>query len=243
MKRANRTIGMRIEDTVKSATGLYTVAEAALYAKMPVNTLGYWLYGDKNHPALRGAQIAKEEGRFLTFLEFVEALAIRTLRHTYNLPLQQIRTALEIAKKEYSIEYPFANKDHKTILCGKELNIIISGNPNPVQLTGKNKRQQSFRPCVEPFMRDLVFDDKKTAKEYIAYRYLVPNEQTTINIVMNPRYCFGDPIVQGTGYRAETLWQAAVAEGSEEKAAEYYEANVNQVIAACRYCDEIQMPA
>jgi uncharacterized protein (DUF433 family) len=242
MKRQNRTNGMRLEDTVKSATGLYTVNEAAAYAKMPVNTLGYWLYGDRHHPALRGALIGKDEGRFLTFLEFVEALAVRTLRHTYRLPLQQIRTALDIAKKEYNIEYPFADKEHKTALCGRDLVIYFVDTPNPTQLTGKNKRQQSFQPCVEPFMRDLVFDDARTAKAYIAYRYPVPNE-ATINIIMNPRYCFGDPVVEGTGYRAETLWKAAVAEGSEDKAAEYYEVKVNQVIAACRYCDEIQMPA
>jgi uncharacterized protein (DUF433 family) len=243
MKRQNGKNGMRLEDTVRRATGLYTVAEAATYAKIPINTLGYWLYGDRNHPALRGALIGKDEGRFLTFLEFVEALAVRTLRHTYRLPLQQICTALEIAKKEYHIEYPFADKEHKSAICGKDLLIYFKDTENPTQLTGKAKRQQSFQPCVEPFMRDLVFDDRRTAQAYIAYRYPVPNEQTTINIIMNPRYCFGDPVVEGTGYRAETLWKAAVAEGSEEKAAEYYEVKANEVIAACRYCDEIQMPA
>jgi uncharacterized protein (DUF433 family) len=242
MSNANRNTGMKIEDTVKEATGLYTIGEAAIYAKMPVTTLGYWLYGDRNHPALRQTLIAKEEGRFLTFLEFVEALAVRTLRHTYNLPLQQIRTALDICKKEYKIEYPFSDKEHQTSISGKELLINFKDNPNPVQLTGRNKRQQSFRPCVEPFMRDLVFDNQRTAKAYIAHRYPVPNEQT-INIIMNPSYCFGDPVVDGTGYRAETLWKAAVAEGSEAKAAEFYEVSVNQVIAACRYCDEIEMPA
>jgi uncharacterized protein (DUF433 family) len=242
MKNANRTAGMKLEDTITSASGLYTVGEAAIYAKMPVNTLGYWLYGNRHHPALRAALISKNEGRYLTFLEFVEALAVRTLRHTYHLPLQQIRTALEIAKKEYHIDYPFADKNHKTAICGKDLLISFKDNPNPVQLTGKNKRQQSFRPCVEPFMRDLVFDDKKTAKAYVAYRYPVPNEKP-VSIVMNPKYCFGDPVVEGTGYRAETLWRAAVAEGSENRAAEFYEVNVNEVIAACRYCDEIQMPA
>jgi uncharacterized protein (DUF433 family) len=242
MNDANRNAGMKIEDTVRNASGLYTIGEAATYAKMPITTLGYWLYGDRKHPALRQTRIAKDEGRFLTFLEFVEALAIRTLRHTYNLPLQQIRTALDICKAEYKIEYPFSDKEHQTSISGKELLINFKGNPNPVQLTGKNKRQQSFRPCVEPFMRDLVFDDKRTAKAYIAHRYPVPNEQT-INITMNPSYCFGDPVVDGTGYRAETLWKAAVAEGSEAKAAEFYEVSINHVIAACQYCDEIEMPA
>ena len=56
---------------------------------------------------------------------------------------------------------------------------------------------------------------------------------------MDPRYCFGDPVVEGTGYRAETLWRAALAEGSESKAAEFYEVDKNAVIAACRYCGDL----
>jgi uncharacterized protein (DUF433 family) len=234
---------MRLEDTVKSASGLYTVAEAALYAKIPVNTLCYWLYGDRSHAALRGSLIPKTEGRFLTFLEFVEALAVRTLRNTYGLSLQKIRGALELAKQEYHVDYPFANREHKTFLIGSDLHIIVGDNLNPVQITGKNKRQQSMRQCIEQFMRDLQFDDKRTAVSYIAYRYPVPNEQRTINVTMNPRYCFGDPVVEGTGHRAETLWRASVAEGSEQRASELYEVKLDEVIAACRYCDEVEMAA
>lgn len=241
--RAPRVSGMKIEETVLTASGLYTVNEAALYAKMTPITLGRWLFGDKSHAALRGSLIPKSEGKFLTFLEFVEALAVRTLRNTHGLSLQKIRGALDMCKREYGIDYPFANRDHKVFLLGSELNITIGKNPNPVQLTGKNKRQQSIRPCIEQFMRDLVFDDKKTATEYIAYRYPVPNEAATINVTMNPRYCFGDPVVQGTGYRAETLWRAAVAEGSEDRAAQFYEVSVNSVIAACRYCEDMEIPA
>lgn len=241
-RRNDRINGMRLEETVRTSGGLYTVAEAALYAKMTPVTLGRWLYGDQSHSALRGSLIAKSEGKFLTFLEFVEALAVRTLRNTHGLSLQKIRGALDMCKKDYGIDYPFANKDHKVFLVGGDLNIVIGKNPNPVQLTGKHKHQQSIRPCIEQFMRDLVFNDKKTAMEYIAYRYPVPNE-ATINVTMNPHYCFGDPVVAGTGYRAETLWRAAVAEGSEEKAAQFYEVNVNSVIAACRYCEDMEMPA
>ena len=239
--RNEKNTGMRLEETVRTSSGLYTVAEAALYAKMSPVTLGRWLYGDTSHNALRRSIISKDEGRFLTFMEFVEALAIRTLRNSYGLSLQKIRGALEEAKKTYGIEYPFSRKNHQTVLVGGDLHIFIDGSKNPVQLSGKGKRQQSMRPCIEQFMRDLKFDDKETAMSYVAYRYPVPNEARTVEVTMNPRYCFGDPVVEG--YRAETLWQAALAEGNEERAAQFYEVNINSVIAACRYCDEIQMSA
>lgn len=234
---------MRLEETVKSVSGLYTVSEAALFARMPAVTLRNWLFGSKSQSSLRRSIIPKEEGRFLTFLEFVEALAIRTLRNSYNISLQRIRTAIDEAKETYNIPYPFANKAHKTVLIGGELHIFIGEAQNPVQLTGKGRKQQSFKPCIEQFMRDLEFDENDIAKAYIAYRYPVPNEGRTVNVSMNPRFCFGEPIVQGTGHRAETLWRAALAEGSEEKVAEYYEVDLASVVAACRYCEDLKMAA
>ena len=116
---------MRLEETVRTSGGLYTLTEAALYAKMTPVTLGRWLYGDKSHAALRGSLISKSEGKFLTFLEFVEALAVRTLRNTHGLSLQKIRAALDMAKRDYRIDYPFANKDQKVFLIGGELNMVI----------------------------------------------------------------------------------------------------------------------
>jgi uncharacterized protein (DUF433 family) len=234
---------MKLMETVRSSSGLYTVGEAANFAKMPVATLNYWLYGDKARPSLHQPMIGQEEGKFLTFYEFVEALAIRTLRNSYKLSLQKIRAGLEEAKQAYKIDYPFANKEHKTVIIGGDLHIFIGESENPVQLTGKGKKQQSLRPCIEQFMRDLEFDEKKMAKAYIAYRYPVPNEARTINVMMNPKFCFGEPVVDGTPHRAETLWRAALAEGSEERAAEIYEVDLPQVIAACRYCEDIELSA
>jgi len=230
-------------DTVRNSSGLYTIAEAARYAKMPQPTLSCWLYGNKVRPALRGATIPKEEGKFITFMEFVEALAVRSLRANYAVPLQRIREALDEAKKKFGVDYPFANKKHKTFLIGKDLHILLQGNENLVQLCGKEKGQQSFKPCLEQFMNDLTFDEKDVAVAYTAYRYVTPQAQRQVSITLKPTYCFGDPTVEGTGYRAETLWRAALAEGSEQKAAEYYEVDTDSVVAACRYCEEIEMAA
>jgi uncharacterized protein (DUF433 family) len=226
---------------------------------MSVPRLNYWLYGDREHSALHQPTIIRTEGKWLTFLEFVEVLAVRTLRNQYHLSFQKIRAAVNEARHAYGIEYPFANRDHRTILIGSDLHIQLKGAPGPVGLTGKDKKQQSLRSCIEPFMENLEFDDKNTAMAFIAYRYPIPNElvkinstilskpsadiATTINIRMDPRYCFGEPVVEGTGYRADTLWRAALAESDMAKAAEYYEVKVHAVAAACNYCTEIGMVA
>lgn len=234
---------MRVIESMRTAKGLYTIDEAAVYARMPVATLRYWLYGVGGHTPLRDTQIKKSEGRYLTFVEFVEALAIRTLRHTYHISLPKIREAIKEAQGTYEIEYPFATKKHRTFLLGKEIHIIFDDKHHPVQLTGKGKRQQSMRPCIESFMRDLEFDDKGVAMAYHAYHYYNPATKNEIAITMNPQFNFGFPLVGKTGYTPQTLWRAAIAEGSEKKAAEYYEVDFDSVVAAGKFCEDLKLAA
>lgn len=235
-------VGMKIEESVRSASGLYTVSEAATYARMHVRTLSNWLYGGTSVDALRRTQIPRTEGRFLTFIEFVEALAIRNLRANYGVSFQKIRQGVNEAKEKFGIECPFADRFHKTYLVGEDLHIILRGEENPIQLTGREKGQESLRVCLEQFMHDLEWDAKNVASAYIAYRYPI-QDGNPIMIKMRPTLYFGAPIVEGRGHTAETLWRAALAEGSEPKVAEYYEVDVNAVIAACRYCEEIKQAA
>jgi len=232
---------MKIEDSVRTASGLYTVVEAAAYARMHVQTLNTWPHGGTARLPLRGSLIPKDEGRYLTFVEFVEALAIPNLRVNYKVSLQRIRQAINEAKEKYQIEYPFANKFHKTFLIGSDLHIILAGEQNPVQLSGRERGQESLRACLEQFMHDLEWDSQNSAAAYVAYRY--PAKDRNITIKMRPSLCFGAPVVDGTGYTAETLWKAALAEGSEQKAAGYYEVDEESVIAACRYCEELNLAA
>jgi uncharacterized protein (DUF433 family) len=233
---------MKIVESARTARGLYTLLEAATYARIHPQTLGNWIYGTLSCDPLRPAMIPKDEGgKFLTFVEFVEALAIRNLRRTYNVPFQRIREAINEARTKYGVEYPFARQDHKIFRVGKDLHIVLSGEEHPVGLSGKDRAQESLRPCLEPFMRDVEWNPQKMASAYIAYRY--PVQDKNIIIRMRPDMCFGSPLVEGTGHTAETLWRAALAEGSYQKAAEYYEVDCDSVVAACRYCDELQLAA
>jgi len=229
---------MRLVDSIKDQSGLYTIREAALYAKMPVSTLRYWTQGDRKHPPLRKPRVDREEGRFLTFLEFQEAVVVRYFREVHNAPLLKIREAIIRAREEYEVEYPFASRFHKTSLVGKDFHILLRDEKNPIQITGRDGRQRSFREVIEPYMKNFRFDDADMPISYIAYRYPIKETGELIHINMNPSYCFGEPVVGSTGYRAQTLWRAAQVEGSEERAAECYDIDYDSVVAACKYCEE-----
>ena len=235
MKRhATRDARMRIEETIKNASGLYSIGEASQFSGVHPAKLRYWIFGTTSQSPLRESAITKEEGKFLTFYEFIEALAIKSLRIAGKASLQKIRAAITEASDKYGIKYPFAQKDHKTVLIGGEFHIFLEGD-GPTGLTGKDKRQKSFKPCLEPFMDGLKFDDKKMASEYIAYRFGAGDKVIT----MNPRFCFGEPMVSNTGYTAETLYKAAIAEGSIDRAAKCYDVDREFIVEACQYWERL----
>jgi uncharacterized protein (DUF433 family) len=213
-------------------TGLYSIPEAARYAKMHQNSLRNWFAAGKDRLPLRESEIDSAGFKAITFLDLIEAVAIRSFRKDYNISFQKIREALKTAHDQYGIEHPFAHKEHKTVVVGTDLHIFLPEDANnPVQITGKMIGQKSMKPCIEAYMKDLEFDLGGLAKLYTAFRF------KTQEVVLNPKFHFGEPIVRENGYTAQTLYRAAVAEGTLEKAAEIYEVSVESVDAAYRYCN------
>jgi uncharacterized protein (DUF433 family) len=240
MFHPNAADEMTIVESVRTETGLYALKEAATYARLHPRTLQRWHFGSQNAKPLQESLIPPQEGKFLTFLEFVEALAIRTLRIERKIPLQRIREAVEIAKSKYQIDHPFAQEKHKTFTLGKHIHILLDGE-SMVGLSGEDRSQTSFRPVLETYMQDLTFDDRHLAKEYTAYRAAVGVR--IVEIRMNPQIQFGEPMVGDTGHSAHTLWMAANAEGSIEKASQYYEVSPQEVRVACQYWESLGMAA
>jgi uncharacterized protein (DUF433 family) len=239
VERLKLTGKMTIIETVKKDAGLYTLAQAAMFARMPFNTLNYWHFGTKSRQPLRDSEIPKQDGKFITFLEFIEAVAIRSLRTERNIPLPKIREAIKEAQDKYQIKYPFAQQTHKTVVVGKDIHILLGQDATMIGLSGRDKAQKSFKPFLEPYMENIRYNEDKVACEFIAHRY---GEGDKI-IKMNPRIGFGEPLVGRTGYTAETLWKAAVAEGSIEMACQYYEVDRESVAAACNYWEGLAFAA
>ncbi len=226
-------------DAATKGCGVYTAAEAARYAKIPIATLNAWFFGTKKRQPLRRGAIHDDGTKAITFVEFVEALAIRALRIDHKISLQKIREAITTAKNEYGIDHPFAHRDHRTVLINQDLHIFVDQNDgNPTGLTGRDKGQKSFTPCIEAYMKNLEFDENGLASIYTAYTH------NNTHVVLNPALQFGQPVVAESGYSAETLWRAAVTEGDFARAAQIYEVSSEAVEAAYRYCNsELGMAA
>jgi len=217
--------------------GLYTVAEAALYARINKSTLARWIFGDARSRSVITPEIDAGE-KLVSFLDFVQALAVRNIRVQKNVPLQKIREAMRFAEKTWGMKYPFAMR-HTTYLWGD--NIVISP-PNArddairqyVEASGAHKGSVLLTPIVELYLEDLDFADSKKG---VAVGCNIFRWSNTV-IKMNPHQRFGEPLLP-SGYSVRAIWDAVEVEGGVTEAAQAYDIPREEVQVALRFLDHL----
>lgn len=215
---------------------MYSIAESAFYAQVAPSMVSRWLYGTGGGKPVFKTELDSDE-KIVTFLDFVQIVAVRTIRINHKLSLQKIRSAVNQAETKYKIQYPLAHR-HTTFLQEHTKEIIIQIDPGQyVQVTGKHRDSQMLRAIIEPYIEDVGFNAEGLAESYCCHRW--GRQQ----IVMNPHIRFGEPLVSNTGYTAEALYDAAIAEGSLKKAARAYGVTKSQVEAAFNFFESLLLVA
>ena len=215
--------------------GIFTPSEAAFYARVRTGMMNRWIFGDATGDAVVIPQFPGQDEKVVTFLDFVQVLAIRVLRTLHKVPLPKIREAVDFARSN-GIPYPFAVR-HTTYLVSDQKNeghgnISIDVGGKTIQASGDAKRNLLMRPVIELYMKDLYFDpDTGFASRYTAW------DRGKGKIVMDPHRRFGEPVVENCGYTANTLWEAYEIEGGIKAAAEAYGVEDTDVELACEYYD------
>lgn len=212
--------------------GIFTLNEVAFYARMNKRTVSRWFKGDNSTKTVFDHKTAAPqiEVETVNFYEFIEALTIRAIRTQYKISLKKIRNSLDEIKKEYEIDYPFA-KNHVCFTDGKE--IYIEFKNNFIQVSRPNQHQFTMRPIIEEHLKDIVFDKNNLAKQY----------RPTEGIVFDPHIRFGEPVLEGSRLKVQTIYDAVIAEGSKEAVAEIYGIDLREVEIAFKYIDSLKIAA
>jgi hypothetical protein len=224
--------------------GIYTPAEAAFYARVSPRLMTRWVFGDSGGKPVIDRQLRDSGEKVVTFLDFVQSLAVREVRHRYGLPLQRIRQGIDEARNRYDLMYPLAHK-HRIFLFGDDqtrghghIVIKLQGDEGGiedqyVQLTGREKGNLLIRPVVEMFLHDLSFDPETN----LATQYRPISAGAGVSVLLDPHRRFGEPVVEPGGYSVEALWNATNAEGGLEDAARACGVSIREVDLANRYYD------
>jgi uncharacterized protein (DUF433 family) len=213
--------------------GLYTPPEAAFYARLQTRTINRWLYGNKAGKKVVSTQLAATgDEKIVTFLDFVQSLAIREIRSRHSrVDLDKIREAVDLAE-ERGIPYPFAVK-HTAYLFGD--NIVLKINNQLIQASGSSRKNLVMKEVAQLYLKDLSFaPDTGLADAYTAW-----HGRSGKRVVMNPRIRFGEPVVESCGYTAQTLWEAYEIEGGIDEAADAYGVTKDEIELALEYQDHL----
>lgn len=239
-----RTVMGMIATQDQLGIGIYTAPEAAFYARVSRRMMSRWVFGESGSKPVIERELKDSEERVVTFLDFIQTLAVREVRYRHKLPLQRIRQGVEEAQKRYDLKYPLAC-EHRIFLFSDQQRqghgeIVIrlesdqEGVEEYVQLTGRAKHNRLIQPVVEMFLSDLSFDPVTQ----LATQYR-PMQEDGRYVLLDPHRRFGEPLIQPGGYTAEALWHATNTEGSMEAAAEAYGVTVAEVRLANRYYDSL----
>ncbi|MEM7791413.1 MAG: hypothetical protein AAF546_08425 [Verrucomicrobiota bacterium] len=224
----------KLSDLVINGSGLYTVRDAARYARMPLSTLKSWF--DCKELA-RNIAVSEVNGSYLTFLDLVEVIVMRKLRTKYKVSMRAIREALVEARRRWSEDYLFGNKDYRIFTNDREIVILEKDEPSPVQITGKDRGSTYFTEFVD-FYDFLLYDQNSPLP--LSYKAGTYGE---LEVFIDPTVLLGRPRVEGSSVSAIALTKAAIAEGSDQIAAKLYNVDTQAVIASRRYCEAIGIAA
>ncbi|AQU84912.1 MULTISPECIES: DUF433 domain-containing protein [unclassified Halomonas] len=166
----------------------------------------------------------------LSFKDLLELRAVAKFR-SLNLSLSVIREALHELSELLQRDYPLINLQ----LCTDGQKVFLkaleeSGETAVIDLV---KRQNAFKDVIVPSLRaGIEFNAKGDPVRWH------PDPEDS-NIVIDPRFAFGKPIVLPSRMPTATLAQAAKVEGSAADAARAYDVTQEEVERAVKFEERI----
>jgi uncharacterized protein (DUF433 family) len=178
--------------------GLYTVADAARYLRLPRRTLGYWTAPRGKKPAVVTIlPDGKRNDPVVPFEGLAEAFVASTFRRVHGLTLPYIRKSLTHIKEKLGLEYALASQHLYT--DGAKI------------LFDYSKGEEETELLVEVVSDNIVFTD--VVRDYLkrisygpdgwADRIVLPTRTEVAEV--NPQRAFGQPLTIRGGARVIDL--------------------------------------
>lgn len=192
--------------------GLYTVPEAARLTHIPVPRVRRWLAGYRYHlgntertsEPLWQPEVPKFGSKIeLSFRDLMELRFVHLFLER-GLSLQAIRRAIEKAVELFGEDRPLSTQRFRT--DGRPIFLEVADEMGEALLFDLKRDQYLFHRIVAPSFKDIEFHDGVPARWWPA------SERK--GIVLDPKRCFGKPILAQYGVPAAALADAYKVRGS-----------------------------
>ena len=204
----------------------YSFTEAARYLRLPLSTVRAWCLGQRYYDARRAPRrfapvidIADAKSKRLSFINLVELFVLAAIRRKYEVGLPQVRQAVAYLKRKFPTPHPLA--DHEFQTNGVDLFAEKFGELLNLAIDGQVEIGAFLRAHLKCVHRDPAGVPIKL--------YLVPrNPRLDVMtrqhgaVVIDPRFGFGRPVLDGTGIRTDVVIERFSAGEPLEALAEDY---------------------
>ncbi len=199
--------------------GVYSLAEASRLTGVSSQRLRRWFLGyryrsrsgKRQSPRVTtGDFIEAFERPQLSFLDVLEARIIASFRDA-GVSWREIRKAHTSAAELLRDPHPFVTARFRT--DGAKVIGSLRDHLGDEFWIEFAEKQHVFRKVVEPFLKDLEYENGRPVRWRPAWRIQ--------SVVVDPARSFGQPIIEEVGIPTETLAQYAEATSIDEAAAWY----------------------
>jgi uncharacterized protein (DUF433 family) len=210
----------------------YGLPEAAVYLKVPPQTLRYWLTGFGKRPAI--IQPVESGPVRLSFYNLLECHVLAAMRKMYDLKLPKVRAALRKIGKDYPQPHPLIDEvfltDRKDLFIERVGEIINVSRPyDQLSLDFYNLYLQRVEIDAKGLFRFFPF-------------VVEPKSSEPKTIEINPMIGFGKPIISGTGISTAIIASRFNARESIADLAEEYGCAQKQIEEAIRWERALPLP-
>lgn len=202
----------------------YGLSEAAVYLKVPYQTLRYWLTGFKSRPPII-EPVAKEPVR-LSFMNLLECHVLAGMRKIYDLKLPRVRSALKKMARDYPQPHPLITE----VLMTDRKNLFVERLGKIINVSEHGQMGLNF---YQMHLQRVEIDPKGLFRFFPFVVQPAPGEPKTIEI--NPMIGFGKPVIAGTGVSTAIIASRFTARDSIADLAAEYECTPRQIEEAIRW--------
>jgi uncharacterized protein (DUF433 family)/DNA-binding transcriptional MerR regulator len=175
----------------------YGFQEAVRYLHVPNSTLHYWL-----RPSIGLLTPVDRQRHLFSFKNLVECYVLNGLREIHGVKISRIHHALSYLRRNFPSKHPLADYELKT--DGRYIFFWYQQNYLNLSLEG----QRGIAPVLDTYLRRIERKwqtGKWTLYPFMRLKDMRTGEDHPKVIAMNPKICFGMPVLNGTRITTATL--------------------------------------
>lgn len=216
----------------------YSVAEAAHYLRMPVETLRSWVVGrwylvagesKRSRPLIH---LDDPQRQYLSFINLVEAHVLVAIRRRHGVKLPKVRTALDYVKGQFHIQRPLIDQIFQT--NGLDLFVERYGD----LINASREGQRAMKEIISVYLKRIERDAKGLPIKLYPFTRdtesdAAPRTDPRV-VVMTPAVSFGRPVIAGTGIPVSSIYERYKAGDSVEDLAQDFRLEISAIEEAIR---------